>query len=90
MRLSPKLLLMMESHRQDLQFSSVTVRGVQYPSIVDNKLNLTVVLDPESKLPYLVRAYEDHHIFGYSANDLVVYNYTSLGGVQLPRRLKYM
>ena len=89
-RLSPKLLLMMESHQSGLSTSEVEVRGVMYPAVTDGTLNITVIIDPSSMLPYIIRAYEDHQIFGPSVNDLVVYNYTSLGGVQLPRRLKYM
>ena len=68
--------------------STISVRDLQYPSITDNSLNLTVIFDPTTHLPYLIRAYEDHHIFGRSTNDFVVYNYTSVGGVQIPRRIK--
>lgn len=90
MRLSPKLLLMMDSHTTSLTAADVEVRGVSYPSVTDEALNLTVILDPVTMLPYIVRAYEDHHIFGPSTNDFVVYNYTTLSGLQLPRRMKYM
>jgi hypothetical protein len=90
MRLSPKLLLMMDAHAQALTSHDVEVRGVKYPSITDESLNLTVILDPKTSLPYIIRAYEDHHIYGPSKNDFVVYNYTSVGGLQLPRRVKYM
>lgn len=68
--------------------STIAVRGLQYPSTTDNSLNLTVIFDPITHLPYLIRAYEDHHIFGHSSNDFVVYNYSSIGGVQIPRRIK--
>jgi hypothetical protein len=90
MRLSPKLLLMMDAHAESLTAADIEVRGVPYPSITDETLNTTVILDPVTKLPYIIRAYEDHSIIGPSTNDLVVYNYTSLQGLQLPRRLKYM
>lgn len=81
---------MMDGHQTTLNTLQVEVRGIQYPALTDSTLNLTVILEPSSMLPYIIRAYEDHQIFGPSVNDLVVYNYTSLGGVQLPRRLKYM
>jgi hypothetical protein len=87
-RLSPKLLLMMQANSAFTTASMITVRDVQYPSITDNSLNLTVILDPTTHLPYLIRTYEDHHIFGKSSNDFVVYNYTAVGGVQIPRRIK--
>lgn len=70
--------------------SIVTVRNIEYPAVTDTKLSLTVIMDPTTYLPYLIRAYEDHHIFGPSTNDFVVYNYTSVGGMNFPRRIKVM
>jgi hypothetical protein len=81
---------MMDAHKDRLTAAQVEVRGVSYPSITDTSLNLTAILDPNTKLPYIIRAYEDHYIYGHSTNDFVVYNYTSIGGLQLPRRVKYM
>ena len=81
---------MMQANRNSLNTSMVQVRKNNYPAITDNKLNLTVLLDPVTYLPYTIRAYEDHLIYGRSANDLVVYNYTSVAGVQLPQRIKIM
>lgn len=90
MRLSPKLLLMMDANSESLTTADVEVRGVSHPSITDESRNLTVILEPVTMLPYIIRAYEDHSIYGPSTNDFVVYNYTSLEGLQLPRRVKYM
>ncbi len=70
--------------------SPVTVRGVEFPAVTDHVHNLTVVFDPSNNLPYLVRAYEDHLIFGPSTNDLVLYNYTKVDGLSFPRRIKIM
>jgi hypothetical protein len=67
----------------------ITVRDLHYPAITENSLNLTVIFDPSTHLPYLIRAYEDH-IFAKSSNDLVVYNYTSVGGINIPHRIKVM
>lgn len=78
---------MMDAHTNTLTASTVDVRGVQFPAITGSVLNLTVILDSQSMLPYIIRAYENHHIYGNSCNDLVVYTHTSVGGVQLPRRL---
>ncbi len=61
-----------------------------HPSITDEVLNLTVILDRATMLPRIIRAYEDHYIYGPSTNDFVIYNYTSIGGLQLPQRLKYI
>ena len=90
MRLSPKLLLMMEANVESLTTADVEVGGVMHPSFTDEGLNLTVILDRATMLPRIIRAYEDHYIFGPSTNDFVIYNYTSVGGIQFPHRLKYI
>jgi hypothetical protein len=56
----------------------------------DRILNLTVILNPQTYLPYIIRSIEDHYIFGRSYHDLIVYNYTSVSGIQFPRRFKTM
>ena len=81
---------MMQSNSAFTTASTITVRESQYPSVTDNSLNITVIFEPTTHLPYLIRVYEDHHVFGHSSNDFVVYNYTTVGGVQIPRRIKIM
>jgi hypothetical protein len=80
---------MMQANSAFTTASTTTVRDLQYPSVTDNSLNLTVIFDPSTHLPYLIRGYEDH-IFGKSSNDFVVYNYTSIGEVNIPHRIKAM
>ena len=80
----------MQANANSLNASTVQVRKNNYAAISDNKLNLTVLLDPVTYLPYTIRAYEDHLIYGRSTNDLVVYNYTTVAGVRLPQRIKIM
>jgi hypothetical protein len=58
--------------------------------VTDKSLNITVIFDPESFLPYLVRSYEDHLIFGRSTNDYVLTNYTEIGGIKFPRLVQIM
>jgi hypothetical protein len=79
---------MMQANSAFTTASMITIRDLQYPSVTESSLNLTVIFDPTTHLPYLIRVYEDHHIFGHSSNDFVVYNYTSVGGVQIPRRIE--
>ncbi|KAG7424614.1 hypothetical protein Forpi1262_v014442 [Fusarium oxysporum f. sp. raphani] len=45
-------------------------------------------LPADTKLPYIIRSYEDHGIYGKSTQDLLVYNYTSIDGVKFPSRFK--
>ncbi|RSL96332.1 hypothetical protein CDV31_013510 [Fusarium ambrosium] len=56
--------------------------------IYDHNLELAVMFDPDSNLPYMIRSYENHPIFGPSTNDLLMMNYTSIQGVQFPRQFK--
>ena len=61
-----------------------------YPSVHDPSLNLTVLFDPETYLPYVVRAYENHRLFGLSTNDFVLNNYTAIDGIQFPQYIHTM
>lgn len=48
-------------------------------------LDLVVAFDEDS-LPYIIRSFEKHSIFGDSTNDLILTNYTETGGVMFPHR----
>ncbi|KAJ9419518.1 hypothetical protein FOXG_07119 [Fusarium oxysporum f. sp. lycopersici 4287] len=65
-----------------------TGTGLQLPAVHDKTLDLTVLFDADTKLPYIIRSYEDHGIYGKSTQDLLVYNYTSVDGVRFPSRFK--
>jgi hypothetical protein len=49
-------------------------------------LELTVIFDAETYLPYIIRNVEDNALFGSSNRDLQVYNYTTIAGVKFPIR----
>jgi hypothetical protein len=86
LRLSPKLLLQMQANSQSTSAENITYHETgPFPAVTDISLNITVIFDPESFLPYLVRSYEDHLIFGPSTNDYVLTNYTEIGGIKFPR-----
>ena len=86
-RLYPKLLVGF-TVTPTLIASNLKIRGVEYPALTDAYLNITVAFDPETYLPYVVRAYEEHAIYGNSTSDYTLYNYTKVGGVQFPQRIK--
>lgn len=86
-RLYPKLLLAFQA-APSTAASSLVVRDVPYPAVTNSELNITIAFRPDTFLPYIIRSYEYHHIFGKSSNDFVVYNYTEVSGVQFPRRIK--
>lgn len=86
-RLYPKLLLAFQV-APNTAASTLVVRDIPYPAVTDTDLNITIAFRPDTFLPYIIRSYEYHDIFGKSSNDFVVYNYTEVAGVQFPRRIK--
>ncbi|KAF5264657.1 hypothetical protein FOXYS1_4556 [Fusarium oxysporum] len=50
--------------------------------------DLTVVLDPKTHLPYLIRGFEKHPLLGTSTHDLRVYDYILVEGVMIPQHFK--
>lgn len=57
-------------------------------AVHDDTLDLTVLFDPATNLPYIIRSYEDHPIFGKSTHDLLVHDYNEVKGFQVPQRFK--
>ena len=87
LRFSPKLLLAAEED-PDLASTTIAHNGHSYPSLVSPKLGFSIMFNPDDYLPYIVRAYEYHEIYGNSTSDLILHNYTTAAGVSLPRRFK--
>jgi hypothetical protein len=57
-------------------------------SVHDKSINITVIFDPVTYLPHIIRSYEEHPIFGPCTNDLQLSNYTSTDGLMFPRRFQ--
>ncbi|KAF5236593.1 hypothetical protein FANTH_11204 [Fusarium anthophilum] len=89
-RMSPKLLSTILSNNNYSTSLEDAGMGLKLPAVHDKTLDLTVLFNPDTKLPYIIRSYEDHGIFGNSTQDLVVYNYTTVDGVEFPGRFKIM
>ncbi|KAL2686906.1 hypothetical protein Neosp_004449 [[Neocosmospora] mangrovei] len=58
------------------------------PMLLRNTLNISVLLDDHTNLPYLIRSYEHHGLFGPSTKDLFVSDYVTVNGVKFPRRFQ--
>ncbi|KAL2693494.1 hypothetical protein Neosp_000054 [[Neocosmospora] mangrovei] len=67
----------------DLVFLPGNVTG-GYADFHDHHLDIVVAFDLETKLPYIIRSFEDHAIFGRTESDLRLYNYTEVEGIQFP------
>ncbi|KAF2233669.1 hypothetical protein EV356DRAFT_447860 [Viridothelium virens] len=56
------------------------------PWLIKQFLGLTLVIN--NHLPYMVRSYEQHKIFGRSTSDVIFSNYSMFGSVLLPQRFQ--
>ena len=54
----------------------------------DDESQITVIFDPESHLPLLIRSFEDHPIFGQIPKDIHLLNYTEVDGLMFPQSQK--
>ncbi|KAH7159271.1 hypothetical protein DER46DRAFT_508618 [Fusarium sp. MPI-SDFR-AT-0072] len=87
-RMSPLLLSTIMSNKNYSTGLEDAGMGLKLPAVHDKTLDLTVLFDSDTKLPYIIRSYEDHGIYGKSTQDLLVYNYTSIDGIKFPGRFK--
>ncbi|EEY19618.1 conserved hypothetical protein [Verticillium alfalfae VaMs.102] len=56
--------------------------------VYDAVLGLSVIFDPATNLPYMIRSYENHGVIGKSTQDLVLQHYTAVNNVMFPTRFK--
>ncbi|KAM5344034.1 hypothetical protein ACJ41O_012571 [Fusarium nematophilum] len=54
----------------------------------DPSREITVILDPKSKLPYIIRTDEDHPIYGASTKDLYLSGYMDVKGIKFPHTVQ--
>ncbi|KAL2681191.1 hypothetical protein Neosp_008798 [[Neocosmospora] mangrovei] len=87
-RWSPILLFTVFSNNNYSLREEEIVSGQKLPAVYDATLDLAVILDPETYLPYIVRSYENHKIFGRSTHDLLLQDYALVHGIMLPHRFK--
>ncbi|KAH6980842.1 hypothetical protein BKA56DRAFT_632550 [Ilyonectria sp. MPI-CAGE-AT-0026] len=59
-----------------------------YTDFYDSHLDLTVIFDPSSNLPYIVRTLEDHPIYGASTFDLYLSDYKTVKGLKFPHQIQ--
>ncbi|KAK4495082.1 hypothetical protein PRZ48_013409 [Zasmidium cellare] len=64
-----------------------------YDAIESSELGLALLFDPTTKLPYAVRSFEDHVVYGWSTSDLVFTNFQPFEvrgelNISLPLRLQ--
>ncbi|KAH8816689.1 metallo-beta-lactamase superfamily protein [Xylogone sp. PMI_703] len=70
--MSPFLLSKIQSSKELSSFYVTLGDGIERPAVHDSILNLTIIMDPDTYLPQIIRSYEYHDIFGPSTNDLYV------------------
>ena len=67
--------------------------NVSLQALEHTDLGLTLILNTTTHLPYIVRSYEDHTIYGHSTNDVLLSNYSMVhfpdnGSLLLPHRIQ--
>ena len=79
----------MQQNPHSLSLEEIMFRETgPFPAVYDRSLNLTVIFDPETYLPYIIRAPENHLIYGPSTNDFLVTNYTTVAGMKFPQNVE--
>jgi glyoxylase-like metal-dependent hydrolase (beta-lactamase superfamily II) len=85
-RASPVLLLKALDHPEQLSAAPRhTLEGKSFPSVrfVDGNTSFIIVFDAKTHLPRAVRTLDDSLIYGDAANDLVLDDWRSVGGVKM-------
>ncbi|KAH6886173.1 hypothetical protein B0T10DRAFT_530431 [Thelonectria olida] len=59
-----------------------------YTDFHDPSREITVILDPKSKVPYIIRTNEDHPIYGASTKDLYLSDYKNVKGIKFPHTVQ--
>ncbi|KAL5583885.1 hypothetical protein FOVSG1_015236 [Fusarium oxysporum f. sp. vasinfectum] len=84
----PLLLLKISTSKQVTARTERSAIGDEVPAVYDESTGIAILFDSDTHLPHIIRSYEDHPIFGPSTHDLLIYNYTDVGGVKFPQRFK--
>jgi hypothetical protein len=76
----PSLLAQFGRNNASLSVLSIndpTSNGT-FPTICNSALDITIILNGTDYLPYMIRTYENHAIFGNSTNDLILSSYSEV------------
>ncbi|KAI8669619.1 hypothetical protein NCS57_00777200 [Fusarium keratoplasticum] len=87
-KMSPMLLRVISWNNYHTIRMEETTDGKKHRAIYDKTLDISVLLEEDTKLPYLIRSYENHSFFGPSTNDLFLNDYVTVKGVKFPRRFQ--
>ncbi|KAF2740595.1 hypothetical protein EJ04DRAFT_481728 [Polyplosphaeria fusca] len=85
--LSPKLTLKMKSNSASISVVSIALNGIQMPAVHDSSLDLTLILDPKTYIPHIVRTAETHEIYGPCTYDMYLTNYRVVDGLMFPHQI---
>ncbi|KAH6880353.1 hypothetical protein B0T10DRAFT_412091 [Thelonectria olida] len=57
-------------------------------TVHDSSSDITVIMHSKTKVPYIVRTWEDHPVFGRSTSDLYLTGYKAVHGIQFPHNIQ--
>lgn len=91
----PAILSFLRLYARNNTFSEIqdVVTGIKSPGIFNSVLDLTIIFDKDTFLPYMIRSHENNKIFGSSTSDLVLSDYqpiqvSNTTSVMIPRRFQ--
>lgn len=91
----PYIMKQFYSRREELVRGSTfeEALGNRFSTLYDRKLDLTLLIDDATSLPYAIRSKEQHKVFGASTSDIVFSNFTSVAvegksSISLPHRVQ--
>jgi glyoxylase-like metal-dependent hydrolase (beta-lactamase superfamily II) len=91
-RVSPLLLLEMRANPDRLSASpDIAIGGITYPALNYNAgaYTFTVMFDPQTGLPARIRTLDYDNVWGDVNYDVVLSDWTSMGGIRVPASQKY-
>ncbi|CAG7558222.1 unnamed protein product [Fusarium equiseti] len=84
--LSPHLLYQMRN--ATVSITDIKINGVVFQGIHDVEQGITVILDRQTKLPYIIRRIESHPIYGIAYKDLYLSFYKEVQGIKFPHAIQ--
>lgn len=54
----------------------------------DSSLDITVILDVDTKIPHIIRTTEEHEVYGPSTSDLYLSDYKAVDGIMFPHTVQ--
>ncbi|KAF4446985.1 hypothetical protein F53441_9456 [Fusarium austroafricanum] len=85
--MSPNLVYRLK-RANTFSLAKVNINGIDFPAVLDTYYQITVIMDPNTYLPYIVRRAEEHPIYGSSTKDFYLSSYKKVQGIMFPHTIQ--